>query len=52
MGQHLYLEPWGNEEVESMFLETEFILLVRQTYTHVRADTHRHRHTLHLEWKR
>lgn len=51
-GQHVYLKPWDNEEVESKFLVMELFLLVRHTHSLLRTEmesrrtyTHTIRHT-------
>lgn len=44
---HVYLGPWDNEEVESMFLVMELFLLVRHTYSSLRMkmeDGHTQKH--------
>lgn len=46
-GQHVYLEPWNNEEVESMLLGMELFLLVRHTHPPLRTemeDIHTQKH--------
>ena len=48
MGQHVYLEPWDNEDVESMLLAMELFLLVRHTHPPLRMkmeDIHTQQHT-------
>lgn len=59
-GQHVYLEPWCNEGVESMPLAMELFLLVRHTHPPLRMKmedihTHTQKHTFtqpHSRWWR